>query len=56
MTRADRAAIVQQRKQRRLRKKLAKHFEHLLAAAHSGQPVVNEGDSRVTMRCYHPAR
>src|SRR5439155_26843373 len=39
-----RSADVQQREQLGARIALAEHLEHLLAAAHARQPVVNDGD------------
>ena len=40
-------ALVDQREQFGLRKPLAQDFEHLLAAAHAGQPVVHEREARL---------
>jgi hypothetical protein len=45
--RRDAAGQVDQREQLRIGKALADHLERLLAAAHSGQPVVNEGELHV---------
>jgi hypothetical protein len=40
------AGDVQEREQGRIGEQLAEHLEAALAASHSGQPIVNEGDSR----------
>jgi len=41
----DGAGNVQEREERRVGKELAEDFEAALAASHSGQPVVDQGDS-----------
>jgi hypothetical protein len=37
-------------------KALAEHLEHLLAAAHAGQPVVDEGNLHVAFTKVYDAR
>jgi len=43
----DAAAIVEQGVEVGAREHLAQHFEALLAAAHSRQPIVHQGDARL---------
>ena len=44
------AAAVDEREEVGVGKELAQHLEHLLAAAHAGEPVVDEGDSHGVTR------
>ena len=43
--RRDRSAFVDEREDVGVRMEFAEHFEHALASAHAGEPVVDDGGS-----------
>ena len=47
---------VDQREELGVGKALAEHFEHLLAAAHAGEPVVDERQRVIRVACRHRRR